>query len=345
LNIALDATYSGGPYLSGVGVYSREILYGLARLRAGQTFSWAYRPHALSASFKQSLPPNVHRAWLGKRRTWPWPADLFHGLNQRADARMCRRVVATFHDLFVLTGEYSSPEFRERFAGQARRAAENADLIIAVSEFTAGQVSSLLAVERSRIRIIHHGARVPSEPPVEDGAKENLILHVGAIQTRKNVARLIDAFESTPEGWRMALAGSQGYGAGGIMARLERSPRRRDIDLLGYVTDAALEGLYRRARVLAFPSLDEGFGMPVIDAMARGVPVLTSEGSALEEIAGGAALLVDPRDSDALTAGLSRLARDADLRRELRRKGFERARKFSWEKAVERTWRVYEELL
>ena len=267
--------------------------------------------------------------------------DLFHGLNQRLDRRY-RRAVATFHDLFVLTGEYSTPEFRERFAEQARRAAERADLIIAVSASTADQVAGLLNVERARLRVIPHGVRVPAVST--EIAREPIILFVGAIQKRKNVERLVEAFERTPADWKLVLAGSLGYGADRILERIERSSRRADIRFTGYVSDEELESLYRRASLFAFPSLDEGFGIPVLEAMARGLPVLSSNCSAIPEVAGDAALLVDPQEAEAIAAGLNRLIRDGDLRAELSQRGRERSGNYTWERAVDATWRVYQEL-
>lgn len=337
--IALDATYSLGRNPSGVAVYSREILLGLARAHPEQRFLWYFRPHRFLRSFRDALPRNATRRVL---RDAP-RAPLFHALNQRVDATAAgTRTVATFHDLFVLTSEYSSPEFRVRFAEQARQAAERSDLIIAVSRFTAQQVEQLLGVEASRIRVIPHGARAPLHI---SPARENLVLMVGAVQKRKNVARLVKAFERMPAGWKLAIAGSaEGYGAEMELRAVEESPRRRDIDVLGYVPAAALEDLYGRARVFAFPSLDEGFGMPVLDAMARGVPVVTSRRSAIPEVAGGAALLVDPEDIEELAAALNRLAGDEALRQDLARRGRERAAEFTWEGAVERTWKVYAEI-
>ena len=148
------------------------------------------------------------------------------------------------------------------------------ELVIAVSEFTAGQVRDLLGVPADRVRVIPHGAsthsaRTNAAPP----AREQMILHVGAIQRRKNLLRLIEAFERTEPGWRLALAGSCGYGSEEILHRIEASSRRQDVRILGYVSGAQLDDLYARAAVFAFPSLDEGFGMPILDAMAAGVPV------------------------------------------------------------------------
>ena len=287
----------------------------------------------------------MFRAWLRADGFWPYSAPLFHGLNQRVDRVRARRIVSTFHDLFVLTGDYSSHDFRLRFAAQAKRAAERSDLIIAVSDFTADQVIGVLGVERSRIRVIHHGVNRPSIPPPEDAHRENLILNVGAIQHRKNIMRLIEAFERTPPDWRLVLVGSQGFGAAEILARIEQSPRRSSIELAGYVDEQRLEQLYAQARVFAFPSLDEGFGMPVLDAMARGVPVLTSNRSATREVAGSAALLIDPASSESVSSGLLRIVKSADLRAQLRESGLVRAGQYSWASAAAQTWQVYCELL
>jgi glycosyltransferase involved in cell wall biosynthesis len=353
LRIALDATYSLGRNLSGVGVYSREILFGLAKAHPEQRFLFCYRPHRLWKSLGDTLPANASRRWL---RGAP-QADLFHALNQRVDAapvdKSSRRTVCTFHDLFALTGEYSTAEFRARFSEQARRAAERSDAIIAVSQFTAAQVTGLLGVEPERVHVIPHGVRMPADANTAAHAdreqcdqREQIVLFVGAIQKRKNIARLVKAFETMPPGWRLVLAGAtDGYEAAAELQAVEASARRSDIELMGYVPAGELEALYARASIFAFPSLDEGFGIPVLEAMAHGVPVVTSNCSALPEAAGDAALLVDPFKQDELAVALRRLSEDAALRDQLISKGRDRARAFSWERAIEKTWSVYQSLL
>jgi glycosyltransferase involved in cell wall biosynthesis len=347
LRIALDATYSLGRNLSGVGVYSREILFGLARSRPEQNFLFCYRSHRWWKSFADPMPPNVSRRLLRAARP---RADLFHALNQRVDfprspSRTARRTLCTFHDLFALTGEYSTAEFRARFAHQARRAAENSDAIIAVSHFTATQVEKLLGVESARIHVIPHGVRLPevsSAVPPENIPREKFVLFVGAVQKRKNIARLVKAFERLPSGWRLTLAGAtDGYEAAAELLAVEESPRRSEIDVLGYVDDQKLASLYARAGIFAFPSLAEGFGIPVLEAMAHGIPVVTSQSSALPEAAGDAAILVDPFNTDELAGALTQLASDEGLRADLVRRGLDRARLFPWEAAVEKTWAVY----
>jgi glycosyltransferase involved in cell wall biosynthesis len=191
---------------------------------------------------------------------------------------------------------------------------------------------------------VHHGTRKFAEPLIAPPHREKVILNVGAIQKRKNIARLVEVFETLPPSWQLVLAGSNGYGAEEILARIEKSPARERINVTGYVSPAELSGWYARAAVFAFPSLDEGFGMPVLEAMAAGVPVITSNRSALREVAGDAALLVDPEDTEALGQALHELTLNVDLCRDLARRGTARVRMFTWEKAISDTWNVYRTL-
>jgi len=348
LHLALDATYSLGDVLSGVGLYSREILYGLAAAHPEARFDFCYRPHRYLRSRGEPLPGNARRRLLleliGLEPLGRRSADLFHGLNQRLPRRPNHRSIATFHDLFVMTGEYSTPEFRARFTAQARDAAKRADAIIAVSEFTRQQVITLLGVDAARVHVVHHGIReLPAK--VDSVARQPVILNVGAIQKRKNIARLVEAFEDVDANWRLVLAGANGYGAEEILARIARSPARDRIQVTGYVTPRELGEWYARASIFAFPSLDEGFGMPVLEAMAAGVPVVTADRSALPEVAGNAALLVNPDDTVALRNALREVIRNGELQRELTGRGIERSRTFTWNKAVRETWQVYRKLL
>ena len=338
MRIGFDATYSVGKNLSGVGVYSRELMWGLAKAHADQKFGFYYRPHRMLRSFQDSLPPNASRRLL---RGLP-SVDLFHALNQRVDAR-ARRTVTTYHDLFVMTGDYSSPDFRVRFAAQARQAAAASDAIIAVSRFTANHVRDLLGVDEARIHVVPHGVQMPSALPQR---REPMILFAGVIQRRKNFARVVKAFETMPPEWRLVVAGAkEGYGAQQELSAVEQSPRRAAIQLVGHVTRDQLNGLFSRASVFAFPSLDEGFGMPILEAMAHGVPVVTSNISAMPEVAGDAALLVDPTSVEQIAEAFQTLIANRALRDELVSRGLARAREFTWEKAAEQTWAVYQDLL
>ncbi|HEY3835001.1 MAG TPA: glycosyltransferase family 1 protein [Bryobacteraceae bacterium] len=338
--IAADATYTLDPNPTGIAVYSSEVLERMAAAHPAEHFLFCYRPHRFLRALGQPLHPNVWR-WP-MLEFGPRPGTLFHGLNQRLPRRRWPRQVATFHDLFVMSHEYSTPEFRRRFTDQARHAAENADRIIAVSRFTAGEVERCLGVEPGRIRVVYHGVRLP--PAIRE-EREKLVLTVGSIQKRKNTARLVRCFAFMPPGWRLVLAGGRGYGADETLREIESSPRRPDIDVADRVSEAQLADLYQRASIFAFPSLDEGFGIPILEAMANGVPVVTANRSAMPEVCGDAGLQVDPESDDELAAALCRLAGEEALRDDLASRGRARALEFSWDRAAAETWKVYEELL
>ncbi|MFL6449820.1 MAG: glycosyltransferase family 4 protein [Bryobacteraceae bacterium] len=343
MRIAIDATYSIDPFPSGIAVYSRELLKGLADQHPQDRLVECFR----IKQWKQR-PREIRENTSARILQWPLPigkADIFHALNQRVDWRPASKVVSTFHDLFVMTAEYSTPEFRRRFVTQARTAAERSDTIIAVSRFTAEQVHSLLGVDRNRIRVVPHGVHLPAHP--DRAKRENIILSVGALQLRKNTARLVEAFEklNRPD-WRLVLAGSPtGYGAEDIIEKIQRSTAKERIEIAGYVSAEQLDRLYSTAKVFAFVSLDEGFGIPILEAMAHRVPVLTSNRSALPEVCGDAAVTVDPVSTESIASSLELLTSDERLRNELREKGSRRAALFSWENCVRKTYEVYEELV
>jgi glycosyltransferase involved in cell wall biosynthesis len=338
--IAADATYTLDPDPTGIAVYSKELLGGMAGAHPEAGFLFCYRPHRFLRSLSQRRLSNVWRWPL--LDDGPRPGQLFHGLNQRLPRKRWPLQVTTFHDLFVMSQEYSAPEFRARFTEQARHAAENADRIIAVSRFTASELERLLGVEPGRIRVIPHGVRVSS---TIRAARERMVLSVGSIQKRKNSARLVRAFTAMPAGWRLVLAGGRGFGADEALREAEASPRWPDIEVADHVSAARLQQLYATASIFAFPSLDEGFGMPILEAMANGVPVVTSNRSAMPEVCGDAGVLVDPENEEELASALRRLAGNAELREDLAARGRDRALQFSWDRAVKETWAVYAELL
>jgi glycosyltransferase involved in cell wall biosynthesis len=342
LLVALDATYSLENEPTGVGVYSSEILSGVPARHHEHQYLFCYRPHRYLLGRRCERPGSVRPYLLHDRWRVPSRADVFHGLNQRLPERRLKRSVCTFHDLFVMTGEYSSAEFRARFTQQAREAAARSDLIIAVSEFTAGQVAELLRYPRQQVRVIHHGVRA-LPPTLSPPSRDKIVLHVGGLQRRKNLVRLIGAFGVLPPPWRLVLAGGPGYGAAEVEQSARSSPCASRIDLPGYVSPEQLATLYRTASIFAFPTLDEGFGMPVLEAMSCGLPVIASAGSALPEVCGDAALLVNPLEVDEIAAALVQVASDENVARELTGKGQCRAQEFTWQKAVSATWDVYEE--
>jgi glycosyltransferase involved in cell wall biosynthesis len=196
--------------------------------------------------------------------------------------------------------------------------------VIAVSELTARDAVELLGVDEERVRVIPHGVAAPFEP-TGPAAGGDYVLAVGTLEPRKNFPRVVLAAERA--GIDVRVAGGAGWG--GV-----------DVDSLGFVDDDELARLYRGAAALVYPSLYEGFGLPVLEAMACGTPVVTSRDSAPAEVAGGAAVLVDPLDVEGIAEGI----REAIARRdELRTAGLERARAFTWEAAAKATADVYRE--
>jgi glycosyltransferase involved in cell wall biosynthesis len=345
LTFHLDATYAVSSRPTGVANYSRELMEGLAIRYPDDVFCRCYRPHRFLASFEDELPKNVYRSVL-QDGWFPRRPLLFHGLNQRLPKVKARHQVSTFHDLFVMTSEYSTLAFRERFTAQARDAANRSDVICCVSSFTAGQVEELLDVESSRIRVIHHGARPPLPEKVPGIAgREPAILFVGSIQKRKNVAGLVRAFASVPAPWKLVLVGDKGYGWEEVEMLIAESPVRERIQRTGYCDDATLQGLYASSSVFAFPTFDEGFGLPVLEAMGWGLPVLSSNRSSIPEVAGEAALLIDPHDQAQIADALVHLTEREDVRADLAAHGLKRVKEFSWETAVDATYRVYRELV
>jgi glycosyltransferase involved in cell wall biosynthesis len=257
--------------------------------------------------------------------------DVLHCPTFRAPLRSPLPLVVTVHDLAVLR----HPEAFNRWARSYGRltlpqVARSATAIIAVSEFTKGEVVELLGVPAQRVHVVRHGVARPFEPegPAGDG---DYVLAVSTIEPRKNLARLLDGFRRAAlNGTELRIAGARGWGD----VRVEAEGVR----WLGEVRDEELARLYRGARCLAYVSLYEGFGLPILEAMACGTPVVTTGWGACAEVAGDAAVLVDALDPDAIGAGLAEAAQRHD---ELSSKGQKRAREFTWKQAAGATADVY----
>jgi glycosyltransferase involved in cell wall biosynthesis len=214
------------------------------------------------------------------------------------------------------------------------------------------------STDPQRIRVIPYGVRQEFPEPaasVEEvgewarALSPNFILYVGRFHVRKNLEQLINAFARVNDRFRgnvqLLLVGRDFWNRTRIVETIRSLGLENRVICPGHVPDSALEWLYRRASIFAYPSLHEGFGFPPLEAMARGVPVLASNISCMPEVLGDAALLVDPFDPDAIAAGLTRLLEDGALRDDLIGKGRVRARQFTWERTARETLRVYQEVL
>lgn len=266
-----------------------------------------------------------------------------------------RRVV-TFHDVTFLLLSQRYPLLRRLYMeGVTRLAARLAEAIITPSETVRQDLLRRLGVPGERVVAIPEAAG-PQYVPIEDeGAlgqvrgkyrlPDRYLLSVGSLEPGKNRSRLFRAYARLrKEGgdWPLVVVGQLAWRYEGELELVRRLGLEEHVRFLGYVPDEDMPALYSAASVLAFPSLYEGFGLPVLEAMSCGTPVVTSDRSALAEVAGDAALLVDPTDVEALAEALGRLLSDDSLRADLRTRGIERAGQFSWERTARATLSVYE---
>jgi glycosyltransferase involved in cell wall biosynthesis len=258
--------------------------------------------------------------------------DVLHCTTYRAPLRARMPVVVTVHDLAVLRYPRLFPAWT-RLYGRTwlRPTLRAAARVIAVSEFTRREVVALAGVPAERVRVVPNATDDSVFTPDGPSAEGDYVLALGTLEPRKNLPRLAQATRGL--GLELRLVGAAGWG------RVDLDGN--EVRWLGPLPDEEVAALYRGALCFAYPSLYEGFGIPVLEAMRCGAPVVTSAGSAMEEVAGGAAELVDPLDPAAIADGITRAI---DRRAELRAAGLERARLFSWDAAARATADVYREL-
>ncbi len=259
--------------------------------------------------------------------------DVLHCPTQRAPMRSRVPLVVTFHDLAVLRHPETFNRWSRTYSRLTLpRVARAARRLIAVSEFTKRELLELLDVPEEKVRVIPNAVG-PQFSAEGESAPGDYVLAVSTLEPRKNLPRLVEAHRRAGlNGLPLLVAGAPGWGG----VRVDGDGVR----WLGEVGDDELARLYRGARAVAYVSLYEGFGLPVLEAMACGAPVVAARTGALEEVAGGAAVLVDPLDPDAIAAGLTEAI---DRREELRPLGLERARAFDWHEVARETVAVYRE--
>jgi alpha-1,3-rhamnosyl/mannosyltransferase len=359
-----------GNRLDGIGVYSRAMLAHLpqagcqvqpfsfappgggARLEVGRAFPISF-PLAMLGDLL--LPSSAHLQAPGA------PLDIYHATDYRI-VRMACPVLATLHDaLTILHPEWCSPRLRKLKNWLQIKAARKADHVIAGSHFTVPELVRCFGVDERRITVVPYGVeRAWFEAPAPQavnatlarhGLKPGYYLSVGTLQPRKNIERLLQAYLALPPVVRAArqlvIVGMPGWRSADLIRQIEAARQRgENVVWLSNLTDSAeLRQLYAGAGVFVFPSLYEGFGLPVVEAFASGVPVVSSNATSLPEVCAGAALEVDPLSAPEMAAAMLELARDEQLRTRLRAAGTRRALELTWDDTARRTVDVYRRVL
>jgi glycosyltransferase involved in cell wall biosynthesis len=291
--------------------------------------------------------------------TLPLRLDLLHSPDFIPPLFGHRRSVITVHDLaFLLYPDFLTEASRRYYNEQIDSAVRHAHLIIAVSNATKLDLVSRLGVPADKIIVIHHGLDPEFRPLSAEAVRTALasvrlepgyLLFVGTFEPRKNVAGLLRAYAclraDLPDAPPLVLAGNKGWLFAETMQSIQALNLAGNVRYLEDVPPADLPGLYNGAGVFILPSHYEGFGLPVLEAMGCGVPTIVADRAALPEIAGGAALLIDPDDPDALADALRRVLIDSALRAELQRKGYENIKRFTWEQSAQSHIAAYRQAL
>jgi glycosyltransferase involved in cell wall biosynthesis len=369
--IGIDASRALRARRTGTETYSLQLIRHLLALDSAHRFR-LYCDQSLPPALQDlSVPGRSEICVIPFPRLWTHlrlsaevlsrPPDVLFVPSHVLPVLHPKRCVVTVHDL----GYRAFPEAHRRLnrwylAAGTWFSARSASHVLADSQVTKDDLVRSYAVHPERVTVVYLGrdeSLAPETDPVKQlelqerlgicraGAPRTYLLYVGTLQPRKNLVRLIDAFahvRAIHPDLCLVLAGQRGWLSDPILQCVEELGLHEHVLFPGFVADDDLPVLLSGALAFAFPSLYEGFGFPVLEAQACGLPVLTSSTSSLSEVAGDSALLVDPTSTEAIAAGLSRLVTDAALREQLRTAGFANVRRFSWTRCAEETLRVLE---
>lgn len=372
MHIGIDA-HAIGAQQGGNETYIRGLIRALAEIddrnrytiylaEAGAAAEWRDGFASRHASFEIRLLPKptplirvpLFLAYELKRR----PVDVLH-VQYTAPPFCSVPVVATIHDLAF---EHMPETFTRRGSFQlkltVRRTAQRAVRIATVSEYSRQDLLRTYKLPPEKVAVTYNGIESHFTTQAESNEAEDVrqrfgisrdyLLAVGSLQPRKNLIRLIRAYAKlrsenenfTPQ---LVIVGRKLWLADGIFAEVRKQTWAHDVILTGYASDQDLPKLYRQATAFVYPSLFEGFGLPPVEAMACGTPVVTSNVSSLPEVTGEAALLIDPLDQSAIESALLEIMNDQSLRAQLREQGIEQAKKFTWRATAEKTLQLYQE--
>ena len=356
MHIGIDASRATVARRTGTEHYAQRLIEALLAAGGARRYTLYFReapPAGLFPGAERRVIP-FPRLWTHLRLSYelinrPRPDVLFVPAHVLPLAHPLPSVV-TVHDLGYRHFPGAHPAGQRLYLDWSTRfSARAASHVIADSSATQRDLAHYYGVPAHKVSVVYPGRdeQLAWVDPAAVRARYHLapdyLLHVGTLQPRKNLSRLIEAAASLRGQWpglQLVLAGQPGWQAGPILEQARASAEF--VRLLDYVPDDDLAGLYSGARAFVFPSLYEGFGFPVLEAMACGTPVACANTSSLPEVAGDAALLVDPLDTAALAGAMARLLAEEALRAELAAKGLAQVRKFSWQRAAQETLQVLE---
>jgi len=356
--IGLEATRANKKYKTGTEWYAWHLLQEFKKLGSGNKFIIYYNKYlagdlkdAPDNFYLKSLTWPFNKFWTHLRLGWELtihPVDKFFATNALPLFGRGEMIV-TIHDL----GFYKNPELYhplERIYQKLshKLAIYRANKIITISEATKQDIIKYFPRAKDKIKVIHLGYNKESFRPIDDEEKkvfldkrdypEKFLLYIGRLENKKNVLNLIKAYQKSSRKWPLVLAGRSGnYGYREIEALAKQDDLKGDVILLGYVSQENYPTLMASSSAFVFPSKFEGFGLPVLEAMASGVPVACSDIPALREVAEEAALYFDPDNIEDMTNKIEKIFEDKEERNLLREKGLERAKKFSWAKVARET--------
>lgn len=345
MKVYFDVSSLNPDKITGIGVYIQQ-LYSHMQNQADLEIVPVIKPSRLKRKKKIEKFLNARIVPL-----WPWTGllekkALYHGPDFKILAGKHLKRVVTVHDMVVFEKNYNKPEFYQTGIKELSKVLNsNPDGIIVNSGFTKKEVLKYFPQLEKKIFVTYLGCDPRSSTQTFTPApKKDFILFLGTLEKRKNVVGVIEGFEilcsqGRPE--NLVLAGTWGYGAEEIKKKIEESPFKERIRYLEYVSNDKVVELFKTAKVFIFPSWYEGFGLPVIEAMSLGCPVVTSSGGVLEEISQDAALLAPPDQPQAIAKAIETLLTDEALRQEMIRRGLQQAAKFSWKKCAQETIDVY----
>ncbi len=363
--VGFDARPVLAPY-SGIGQYVRQLFPAMFRLNASVEWIAYASPEALShlnvggLMDQVTLKSSASRWVLGWLEQFSEPLNVFHGTNFKAPNYGQKKTVLTIHDLWLdRYPVYSKKLFGQRLSSwKTRRGTLRADKIIAVSKFSKQEIHEVFAIPWEQIVVIYHGCSCDMFPDCDEekwhearlrlGLSERpFILFIGGAEPRKNHQVLFEAFAQSPELIReftLVAIGDETVRGTSLRQTAQALGLSEVVKCPGSLSAADLRVVYSHAAALVFPSLYEGFGIPLLEAMACGTPIVTGQETALPEVAGDAALYVNVQDSEQLGAVLGQLLNDSVLQEQLRNKGFDRVKQFSWDRAARETLAVYQEV-